>query len=66
MPRLTEYTKYDDAQKYFSKEALWQLFDGNKNELISVTNALIVILELIRPSGFVMKKIQTVLFPLAN
>ena len=33
MPRLTEYTKYDDAQKYFSKEALWQLFDGNKNEL---------------------------------
>ena len=33
MPRLTEYTKYEDAQKYFNKEALWQLFDGNKNEL---------------------------------
>ena len=33
MPKLTDYTKYSDAQKYFSKEALWELFDGNKDEL---------------------------------
>lgn len=30
MPRLTEYTSYADAQRHFSRDALWELFDGNR------------------------------------
>nr|WP_321455838.1 AMP-binding protein [uncultured Cohaesibacter sp.] len=30
MKRLTEYTSYTDAQKHFSKNALWDLFEGNR------------------------------------
>ncbi|MFY0634013.1 MAG: acyl-CoA synthetase [Vannielia sp.] len=30
MARLTEYTSYADAQAQFSKDALWDLFDGDK------------------------------------
>jgi len=29
MPKLTELTTYVDAQKYFSRDKLWELFDGN-------------------------------------
>ncbi len=31
--RLTDYTRYSDAQRYFSKEALWALFDGSRERL---------------------------------
>ena len=31
--RLTDYTRYADAQRYFSKEALWALFDGGRERL---------------------------------
>ena len=31
--RLTDYTRYGDAQRYFSKEALWALFDGGRERL---------------------------------
>ncbi|SFJ42591.1 acyl-CoA synthetase [Celeribacter neptunius] len=30
MVRLTEYTSYTDAQAHYSKEALWDLFDGSR------------------------------------
>ncbi len=30
MTRLTEFTSYEDAQKHYSKEALWELFDGTR------------------------------------
>ncbi|SMX44501.1 acyl-CoA synthetase [Actibacterium lipolyticum] len=30
MTRLTEFTSYADAQKHYSKEGLWELFDGNR------------------------------------
>lgn len=30
MARLTDYTSYADAQKHFSKEALWDLFSGDR------------------------------------
>ena len=33
MPRLTDYTSYEDAHKFFTKEALWDLFDGDKDNL---------------------------------
>jgi len=33
MKKLTEYTSYADAQKYFSSEKLWELFDGDKERL---------------------------------
>ena len=33
MPRLTDYTSYEDAYKFFTKEALWDLFDGDKDNL---------------------------------
>lgn len=33
MNRLTEYTSYADAQHYFSSEKLWELFDGDKENL---------------------------------
>ena len=31
--RLTDYTRYADAQRYFTKEALWELFDGGRERL---------------------------------
>ncbi|MFT6457745.1 acyl-CoA synthetase [Pseudophaeobacter arcticus] len=30
MTRLTEFTSYEDAQKHYSKEKLWELFDGDR------------------------------------
>ncbi|MBN9669024.1 acyl-CoA synthetase [Roseibium aggregatum] len=30
MTRLTDYTSYADAQKHYTKEALWELFDGTR------------------------------------
>jgi acetyl-CoA synthetase len=30
MPKLTEYTRYADAQKFANSQALWELFDGNR------------------------------------
>ena len=33
MPRLTDYTSYKDAHKFFTKKALWDLFDGDKDNL---------------------------------
>ncbi|WP_319410855.1 AMP-binding protein [uncultured Cohaesibacter sp.] len=30
MKRLTEYTSYSDAQKHYSKDALWDLFEGSR------------------------------------
>ncbi|ADZ71567.1 acyl-CoA synthetase [Polymorphum gilvum] len=33
MTRLTEFTSYSDAQRHFSNEALWDLFDGDRNRL---------------------------------
>ncbi|PRX10816.1 UNVERIFIED_ORG: acetyl-CoA synthetase [Martelella mediterranea] len=30
MVRLTDFTSYADAQKHYSKEALWALFDGDR------------------------------------
>ena len=31
--RLTDTTRYDDAQRLFSMERLWELFDGNRDNL---------------------------------
>ncbi len=31
MARLTDYTSYADAQKHYSKDALWELFDGTRD-----------------------------------
>ena len=33
MPLLTDFTRYADAQQHCSKEALWALFDGNRDRL---------------------------------
>ncbi len=33
MAKLTDFTSYQDAQKHFSREALWDLFDGSKERL---------------------------------
>ena len=33
MTKLTEYTSYADAQKHWSPEKLWELFDGNREHL---------------------------------
>ncbi len=33
MTKLTEYTSYADAQKYWSPDKLWELFDGNRAQL---------------------------------
>ncbi len=33
MPLLTDFTCYTDAQQHCSKEALWALFDGNRDRL---------------------------------
>ncbi|SEO37786.1 acetyl-CoA synthetase [Salinihabitans flavidus] len=30
MTRLTDFTSYADAQKHYSKDGLWKLFDGNR------------------------------------
>jgi acetyl-CoA synthetase len=30
---LTDYNTYADAQKHYSKEALWDLFDGNREQI---------------------------------
>ncbi|WP_319530227.1 AMP-binding protein [uncultured Cohaesibacter sp.] len=40
MRRLTDYTSYSDAQKHFSKDALWDLFDGNR-ERFNITHECI-------------------------
>ena len=31
MVNLTDYTSYADAHRHFSKEALWALFDGDRD-----------------------------------
>ena len=33
MPALTDYTSYADAQKHFSPDKLWELFDGVRERL---------------------------------
>ena len=33
MTNLTAYSSYADAQKNFSSERLWELFDGNREHL---------------------------------
>lgn len=33
MARLTAYTRYDDAHRHFSPDALWELFDGDRQAL---------------------------------
>ncbi|MBY5973108.1 acyl-CoA synthetase [Pseudooceanicola marinus] len=30
MTRLTEFTSYEDAQKHYAKDKLWELFDGSR------------------------------------
>ena len=33
MAKLTEYTRYADAQKFADSQALWDLFDGDREYL---------------------------------
>ena len=33
MPRLTDFTLYADAQRHYSKDAIWALFDGDRERL---------------------------------
>jgi len=33
MARLTDYTRYDDAQRHFAPDRLWELFDGDRERL---------------------------------
>ena len=33
MTKLTDYTSYADAQRHFSPQALWDLFDGDRDSL---------------------------------
>ena len=33
MAKLTDYTRYADAQQYANSAALWELFDGNREYL---------------------------------
>ena len=33
MAKLTDYVSYEDAHRHFSKEALWDLFDGDRDHL---------------------------------
>lgn len=33
MSKLTDYVSYSDAQKHFSRDALWNLFDGDRDSL---------------------------------
>lgn len=37
MTRLTEYTSYADAQRLFSSDKLWELFDGNR-EILNIAH----------------------------
>lgn len=38
--KLTDYTSYADAQKHYSKQALWELFDGTR-ERFNITHECI-------------------------
>lgn len=40
MKRLTDYTSYSDAQKHYSKDRLWELFDGTR-EFFNITHECI-------------------------
>lgn len=40
MTRLTDFTSYSDAQKHYSKAALWELFDGSR-ERFNITHECI-------------------------
>jgi len=40
MAKLTDYTRYADAQQFASSKALWELFDGN-NEYFNIANECI-------------------------
>jgi len=40
MTKLTEYTRYADAQTFADSKALWQLFDGNR-EYLNIANECI-------------------------
>ena len=33
MTKLTEYTRYEDAQRFANSHALWELFDGDREHL---------------------------------
>jgi acetyl-CoA synthetase len=33
MARLTDYTDFSDAQRFFAPDKLWELFDGNRDRL---------------------------------
>ena len=33
MSLITEYTSFEDAQKYYAKEKLWELFDGTRESI---------------------------------
>lgn len=41
MPKLTDYTNYSDAQQFADTQALWELFDGNREHL-NIANECIV------------------------
>jgi len=41
MAKLTEYTRYADAQKLADSKALWELFDGNR-EYFNIANECII------------------------
>jgi acetyl-CoA synthetase len=41
MAKLTEYTRYADAQKFADSAALWELFDGNRDSF-NIANECIV------------------------
>jgi hypothetical protein len=41
MARLTEYTRYADAQAHANSQALWELFDGDR-EQFNIANECIV------------------------
>jgi acetyl-CoA synthetase len=40
MPKLTDYLTYADAQKHFSSDKLWELFDGNREFLNIATECV--------------------------
>ena len=41
MTNLTAYSSYADAQKNFSSERLWELFDGNREHLNAAVKGLV-------------------------
>src|SRR6266404_608422 len=41
MPKLTEYTRYADAQAFADSRALWELFDGNR-EYFNIAHECII------------------------